>query len=215
MIQPPARTSPLTRVPRGTYSSLTTIPWTQETTCPFPRAGSRSTFKPGGASRPRETLSSQWTDPTYPVNGSGAAEPGRRSAVRPQLHRGDVVVPNNGELLPDMTGTFRLNPQPFNDGLGGSTGFFTSGPATLWSAYSWEDDLVVTGVRSFDVKAYDNALAAYADLGWGDERAAHGQPVGRARPRHRKGDPLLSGKPRRRDRRVQRPGLCQREWHTV
>ena len=29
----------------------------------------------------------------------------------------------------------------------------------LWNQ-SWEDDLIMTGVRSFDVKAYDNALAA-------------------------------------------------------
>ena len=34
---------------------------------------------------------------------------------------------------------------------------------------SWEDDLVMTNVRSFDVKAYDNAFAGYADLGWGDD----------------------------------------------
>ncbi len=34
---------------------------------------------------------------------------------------------------------------------------------------SWEDDLIMTGVRSFDVKAYDNALAGYGDLGWGDD----------------------------------------------
>ena len=34
---------------------------------------------------------------------------------------------------------------------------------------SWEDDLIMTGVRSFDVKAYDNSLAGYADLGWGDD----------------------------------------------
>ena len=27
----------------------------------------------------------------------------------------------------------------------------------------------MTGVRSFDIKAYDNSLAAYADLGWGDD----------------------------------------------
>jgi hypothetical protein len=27
----------------------------------------------------------------------------------------------------------------------------------------------MTGVRSFDVKAYDNALAGYGDLGWGDD----------------------------------------------
>ena len=30
----------------------------------------------------------------------------------------------------------------------------------------------MTGVRSFDIKAYDNSLAAYADLGWGDDLAA-------------------------------------------
>ena len=38
----------------------------------------------------------------------------------------------------------------------------------VW-AVSWEDDLVMTNVRSFDVKAYDNALAGYGDLGWGDD----------------------------------------------
>ena len=27
----------------------------------------------------------------------------------------------------------------------------------------------MTGVRSFDIKAYDNALAGYGDLGWGDD----------------------------------------------
>ena len=48
------------------------------------------------------------------------------------------------------------------------TGFFTA-TGTLWSQYSWEDDLVMTGVRSFDIKAYDNSLAGYADLGWGDD----------------------------------------------
>ena len=34
---------------------------------------------------------------------------------------------------------------------------------------SWEDDLIMTNVRSFDVKAYDNAFAGYADLGWADD----------------------------------------------
>ena len=28
---------------------------------------------------------------------------------------------------------------------------------------------MMTGVRSFDVKAYDNSLAGFADLGWGDD----------------------------------------------
>ncbi len=34
---------------------------------------------------------------------------------------------------------------------------------------SWEDDLIMTGVRSFDVKAYDNSTSGYVDLGWGDD----------------------------------------------
>ncbi len=34
---------------------------------------------------------------------------------------------------------------------------------------SFEDDLVMTNVRSFDVKAYDNSYGGYADLGWGDD----------------------------------------------
>ena len=42
-------------------------------------------------------------------------------------------------------------------------------PAPLWNTLSWEDDLIMTGVRSFDVKAYDNALGGYGDLGWGDD----------------------------------------------
>ena len=37
---------------------------------------------------------------------------------------------------------------------------------------SWEDDLVMTNVRSFDVKAYDNAFGGYADLGWGGRPSA-------------------------------------------
>ena len=64
------------------------------------------------------------------------------------------------------------NPQPYNDGFGSPSVFFPLNggvPPALWSQYSWEDDLVMTGVRSFDIKAYDNSLAAYADLGWGDD----------------------------------------------
>ena len=33
----------------------------------------------------------------------------------------------------------------------------------------WEDDLIMTGVRSFDIKAYDDVFAGYVDLGWGDD----------------------------------------------
>ena len=41
--------------------------------------------------------------------------------------------------------------------------------ALLWTTLSWEDDLIMTNVRSFDVKAYDNSIAGYVDLGWGDD----------------------------------------------
>jgi hypothetical protein len=125
----------------------------------------------------RETLSpnlnnptlTSWNDPTYPVNGVPplwnlpARQPDGLGYISPNLG-----IPNDKQLLPDMTSTFRLNPQLFNDGAGSATGFFTATGA-LWSTYSWEDDLIMTGVRSFDVKAYDNTYAGYADLGWGDD----------------------------------------------
>jgi hypothetical protein len=60
--------------------------------------------------------------------------------------------------------------QPFSDGAGSSTTFFGGSPAnSLWAEKSWEDDLILTNVRSFDVKAFEPALADYADLGWGDD----------------------------------------------
>jgi hypothetical protein len=33
----------------------------------------------------------------------------------------------------------------------------------------WDDDLIMSGVRSFDIKAYDNSFPGYVDLGWGDD----------------------------------------------
>ncbi len=71
-----------------------------------------------------------------------------------------------------MTGVYRNTPQPYNDGFGSSTVFFpldaSGNPPALW-LQSWEDDLIMTGVRSFDIKAYDNSVAQYVDLGWGDD----------------------------------------------
>ncbi len=64
---------------------------------------------------------------------------------------------------------FRQSQQLFCDAAGQNSVFWTGNvnPA-LWRQ-SWEDDLIMTGVRSFDVKAYDNALSNYGDLGWGDD----------------------------------------------
>ncbi len=108
----------------------------------------------------RETLSPVWVDPTAQTNMIEGQPPGIGS----------------GGPMPGMAAPYHsVNPQPFNDGFA-TTGigsiFFpldhNGNPPALWSQYSWEDDLIMTGVRSFDIKAYDNSLAGYADLGWGD-----------------------------------------------
>jgi len=119
----------------------------------------------------REMLSPFWTDPTWQVNTNQSQPFGL--AYQPA----NVAVGSPVQFLPDMTSNYRNTAQPYNDGLPDNAapnpnGFFpfTGGgvPPALWSQ-SWEDDLILTGVRSFDVKAYDNALAGYADLGWGDD----------------------------------------------
>jgi len=124
----------------------------------------------------RETLSLNWNDPTYPVNGAPAPynlAAGQPAGLAARLNDANANPPIDlAQFLPAMTATtaggFRVVPQPYNDGFGSITGFFAAS-SPLWSLYSWEDDLVMTGVRSFDIKAYDNSLAAYADLGWGDD----------------------------------------------
>ena len=117
----------------------------------------------------RETLSLFWVDPTVQVNMIQSQPP----PLIARLNDANVNPPIDlAQFLPAMTaataGGFRVIPQPYNDGFGSITGFFAAS-SPLWSLYSWEDDLVMTGVRSFDIKAYDNSLAAYADLGWGDD----------------------------------------------
>ena len=126
----------------------------------------------------RETLSPFWADPTVQVNTGPGTLPGM---VFPQpygqpLGLGYILANSTlpaGTPLPAMTAPYHnTNPQPYNDGFGSPSVFFPLNggvPPALWSQYSWEDDLVMTGVRSFDIKAYDNSLAAYADLGWGDD----------------------------------------------
>lgn len=127
----------------------------------------------------RETLSPFWTDPTWQVN-MNLTQP---FGLAYQYANVNPLVANTGQLLPDMTGNYRVNPQLYNDGLPsnnpGPNGFFPAGSAqlTLWKL-GWEDDLIMTGVRSFDVKVYDNALSGYADLGWGDDVRLNGGAAG-------------------------------------
>ncbi|MFO0951910.1 MAG: hypothetical protein U0835_12315, partial [Isosphaeraceae bacterium] len=122
----------------------------------------------------RETLHPVWTDPlVYP----GTA-PWQPVGLHARLNNQPNTLP--ADLLPPMTNTtfgnlntpLRLIAQPNNDQAGSL--LFASYPAlapnidALWRQ-TWEDDLVLSGVRSFDVKAYDDAYAGYVDLGWGDD----------------------------------------------
>jgi prepilin-type N-terminal cleavage/methylation domain-containing protein len=136
----------------------------------------------------RETLSPNWTDPTVQVNVQVAngATPVQPNGLSPRAANGltgSGQVQDDANLLPPMAqppqnwptalsfSIIRQVPQLFSDTWGETSLFMGGqnvGESGLWSQ-SWEDDLILTGVRSFDVKAYDNALSNYADLGWGDD----------------------------------------------
>ena len=115
----------------------------------------------------KETQGAYWNDPLILVSS------GQPNGLVPFVAN-TTVATGNRDLLPAMTPAFRQFPQLFNDGFGGSSRFqFAPTPAgadsTLIWAQAWEDDLIMTGVRSFDVKAYDNAFPGYVDLGWADD----------------------------------------------
>ena len=129
----------------------------------------------------RETLSPSWNDPTRQVNdNSNFGNFGQPAGLTPRVANAnptddaDLLPPMGTLLLPagfNYTALRQNAQQPDCDGYGETSAFMggsTFKQQNLWAA-SWEDDLIMTGVRSFDIKAYDNALGAYADLGWGDD----------------------------------------------
>lgn len=123
----------------------------------------------------RETMSPYWTFSASPVSQFGYAQ--QPPGLEPYAPN---ATPNTNYFLPPMTSTtfgsgtpFRIIPQPFNDGVGSTLFAAIASPPNpsadyLW-AQCWEDDLVMVGVRSFDVKAYDDAFPGYVDLGWADD----------------------------------------------
>ena len=142
----------------------------------------------------RETLSVHWNDPTKQVNdasgiGVNAAAFGQPNGLAPRP-QSVVPVAEDNQLLPwvgvplttAQGGTFpaaydfsiiRRNPQIFSDAQAyrNNMSIFlgVNGAIDPVWAVSFEDDLVMTNVRSFDVKAYDNSFGGYADLGWADD----------------------------------------------
>jgi hypothetical protein len=71
-----------------------------------------------------------------------------------------------------MTDAVRETPQLYSDGFGSASNVLSmygtvnaAGTISLWPS-AGEPDLIMTGVRSFDIKAYDDLYAGYVDLGW-------------------------------------------------
>ncbi len=124
----------------------------------------------------KETASPFWTDPWIRLYDNGNKQsPGlsnlsTNAAALPPLTTG---------MLGSSTVPYRAIPQPFNDAAGSSTfallptaaapfTYPSTGQTLLWNN-AWEDDLIMTGVRSFDIKAYDpNVIATHTDLQAGD-----------------------------------------------
>jgi prepilin-type N-terminal cleavage/methylation domain-containing protein len=140
----------------------------------------------------RETMAPKWADPVYKMNIATAAV--QAPGIQPVPQTGATLFPSTwatNNMLPpvnpmidtaggaaawdpNMTPVSAGSPPAFSDNAGFSgtanTPPFrpTGSPGNgINPNMVWEDDLILTGVRSFDVKAYDDAYAGYQDLGWG------------------------------------------------
>lgn len=98
----------------------------------------------------RETISPSWVDPVYTLSGSSGTQA-----------LGLSWANQTSGWLPALT-NINVDLQPYNDNtppLTNPSSFTT--PNTVF-----RDDLIMQGVRSFDVKVYDNAVPGYVDLGY-------------------------------------------------
>ena len=131
---------------------------------PMPPAGDWQTW--WGFPTWRETISPFWTDPVQSLN-SPLFSPGNQSLGLSWQTL--LSNPAGFGFLPPMSPLYRDIPQLFNDGAGSP--LFVTPQAPLLDAsgniywnHIWEDDLLLTGVRSFDVKAYDPNVKAYSAI---------------------------------------------------
>jgi type II secretory pathway component PulJ len=134
---------------------------------PIPPAAAGNSFQTWwGFPTWRETLSANWLDPVWQVQTNGVASgQGQAFGLKPYVASAAITT-GDPNLLPASNLWF--NPQLFNDGYGSASKFVNVyfNPNTNVPIQSvWEDDLIMTGVRSFDVKAYDDSVATYVDLG--------------------------------------------------
>ena len=164
-------------------NSSTTTRSTWATTCRYPGTPTILNVpmtRPGGAFRPGARPSRR-TGPTPPwqLNLNQAQPTGltpRSTATLP--------VTNDANLLPPMRRAQSLHGRFFVHSpqtrsllrwLGAASSFWAGTAVAidpLWSQ-SWEDDLIMTGVRSFDIKAYDNSRATTSTWGGATIAADH------------------------------------------
>jgi type II secretory pathway component PulJ len=112
----------------------------------------------------KETMSANFTDPIWNIS-----NPSNKYVQAPGLSWANRA----SQYLPPMTGVAStLGNQPFNDGAGNLTAAFNF----VTPPGVFEDDLLMTGVRSFDVKAYDDTVPGYVDLGYSGFVAGIGPP---------------------------------------
>ncbi|GAC1335269.1 MAG: hypothetical protein NVSMB14_02620 [Isosphaeraceae bacterium] len=120
----------------------------------------------------RETMSPRWWDPIWRLNdNSNGNNPNATRAPGMSWVNITPLPPMNSAVIPNTVTPYRLNPQQFCDGIGSPVfAAETAGqPDALW-LNTWENDLIATGVRSFDIKAFDPTVKAYVDLGYGAEQ---------------------------------------------
>ena len=135
----------------------------------------------------RETLSPFWTDPTWQVNTNLSQPFGLAYQPANRDHRGQhgAVAPRHDGAIYRNTPSFTTTGCPTTPTRTQSPTASSRSPAAsrpaLEAGLGRRPDH--DGVRSFDVKAYDNAYAGYADLGWGDDLRLY-QPYNGRDSRH-------------------------------
>ena len=114
----------------------------------------------------RETMHLGWFDPAWQIPRL-YTQPRGLSPENPSVAPSDQLTnPNYPTPLtdPGLPGGYQL----YNDGAGASSFMQWASNPAMYNAV-WQDDLIMTGVRSFDIKAYDDAFPGYVDLGWADD----------------------------------------------
>src|SRR5262249_50287593 len=114
----------------------------------------------------RETASPLWIDPVYPLNWPN----------NQNFQQATGLSWSTLSFLPPLNDP-NVDVQPFADGVpAGGVGSVTN-PFPMPSSV-YRDDLILQGVRSFDVKIYDDTVPGYVDLGYSNFAAGLPGPAG-------------------------------------